>query len=113
MSIPEDKLQNVRDVVNSWAGKNDCTERQLQSLLGSLLYVHKCVKLARCFLNLILDVLIRALDANRIHLTPEFHRDIRWFQKFLPLYNGVSMYAHAAMDHTLELDPCLTGLGGC
>ena len=32
--------------------------------------------------------------------------------KFLPFYNGVSLYDHRPTDYTLELDVCLTGLGG-
>ena len=112
ISIPDDKLRSVRDMVNAWAVKTHCTKRQLQSLLGSLLYVHKCVKPGRCFLNRMLEVLRQAPDQKRIVLTPEFKRDIRWFQKFLPLYNGVSMFAHKNTDFVLELDACLTGLGG-
>ena len=42
----------------------------------------------------------------------DFKRNLRWFDKFLPLYNGVSLYDHRPIDHTLELDACLTGLGG-
>ena len=84
ISIPEDKLRDVRSMVDAWSAKKHCTKRQLQSLLGSLLYIHKCVKPARCFLNRVLNVLRQAPDSKRIILTPEFHRDIRWFQKFPP-----------------------------
>ena len=48
----------------------------------------------------------------RIHLNHEFHRDLRWFQRFLPLDNGVSMYDHKQLDHQVHLDTCLKGLGG-
>ena len=44
ISIPEEKLQQVNKAVHEWLGKNLCTKRQLQSILGLLLYVHKCVK---------------------------------------------------------------------
>ena len=60
-----------------------------------------------------LEVLRSANNPGRIDLTPDFHRDIRWFKKFLPVYNGVSMYGHKAVDFVLQLDACLTGLGGC
>ena len=59
-----------------------------------------------------LEVLRNAKNPQKIDLTPEFMRDIRWFSKFLPLYNGVSMYGHKPIDQVLELDACLTGLGG-
>ena len=48
----------------------------------------------------------------RIVLNDDFQRDLAWFEKFLPQYNGVSMYVHKNSDSTLELDACLTDLGG-
>ena len=45
-------------------------------------------------------------------LTPDFKRDLCWFTKFLPVYNGVSLYDHKPIDVTLVLDSCLTGLRG-
>ena len=76
-----------------------------------LLYVHKCVKPARAFLNRMLALLRSGHAAQKITLTPEFKRDLKWFNKFLPLYNGVSLYDHKPIDHTRKLDACLTGLG--
>ena len=31
----------------------------------------------------------------------------------MPSYNGVSLYAYKHLDYVIELDTCLTGLGGC
>ena len=41
----------------SWETAHTCTKRQLQSLLGSLLYITKCVRYSRFFLNRMLGVL--------------------------------------------------------
>ena len=98
--------------LNEWHNKKTCTKRQLQSLPGLLLYVHKCVKPARAFLNCMLALLRSGHAKQKIDLTPDFKRDLRWFGKFLPLYNGVSLHDHRSTDFTLELDACLTGLGG-
>ena len=58
MSISEDKLQSIQECVRvstqEWLSK-----RAYQSLLGKLLYIQKCVKPSRIFLNRIL-VLYRA-----------------------------------------------------
>ena len=43
---------------------------------------------------------------------PHFTRDLRWFAKFLPMYNGTSLCDHKKVDATLELDACLTGFVG-
>ena len=73
--------------------------------------VHKCVKPAHAFLKRML-ALRSGHTTQKIVLTPDFRPDLRWFAKFLPLYNGVSLYHHRPIDYTLELDACLTGLGG-
>ena len=100
ISFPPEKLEQVNTMVRQWLTKNRFTKRQLQSLLGSLLYVHKCVKTARVFLNWASHV------TQKITLTPEFKRDLRWFATFLPHYNGVSLYDHRLIDVEFELD-CL------
>ena len=51
-------------------------------------------------------------NPTRVVLNDGFQRDLAWLKKFLPQYNGVSMYAYKKSDSTLELDACLTGLGG-
>ena len=40
-----------------------------------------------------------------------FKHDLRWFARFLERYNGVSMYTHRKIDHVVELDTCLDGIG--
>ena len=44
MSMPPNKLQQIIGMCVDWSDKRVCTKNQLQSLLGSLLYVSKCVK---------------------------------------------------------------------
>ena len=112
ISIPPDKLHQILRNITKWCGRKKCNKRQLQSLLGQLLYIQKCVKPSRAFLNRMLDLLCQNYDANSIQLTPDFMRDLRWFPKFLETYNGVSLHHHRPMDCTVELDACLTGLGG-
>ena len=112
VSIPREKLTQVVTLVKEWLPKISCSRRQLQSLLGNLLYIHKCVKPARIFVNRMLDLLRAHYDASTIHLTQDFRRDLRWFAKFLTKYNGVSYFDHRPVDYVVELDACLVGLGG-
>ena len=51
ISIAQDILDQVKKIVLEWQNKIYGTQRQLQSLLGLLLHVHKCVKPARYFLT--------------------------------------------------------------
>ena len=46
---------------------------------------------------------------DHILLDHQFHRDLNWFTKFLPHFNGIANHIPFCM--TIELDPCLEGLG--
>ena len=112
ISIPEEKLAKIQDMVSEWTSKHFCSMRQLQSLLGHLMYIQKCVKPSRFFVNRMLDLLRRNYDASSITLDHDFKRELRWFQCFLGQYNGTSFFDHKLIHHVVELDACLVGLGG-
>ena len=88
-----------------------CSNRQLQSLLGSLLYVSKCVKPAHMFLNRILMLLKENFDQQTIFLTRDFFKDLNWFHTFLTQFNGVVYYDTKPIQAELHLDASLTGMG--
>ena len=58
------------------------------------------------------DLLRSNDDTHVIQLTDNFKRDLKWFSTFLSKYNGASFYDHVKTQHVVELDACLTGLGG-
>ena len=88
---------------------------ELQSLTGLLLYIHKCVKLARLFVNRILSTLRGAPDKGYVSLDQGFAKDITWFNQFLSQFNGsVCFYKELQPPiTTMYLDACLTVMGGC
>ena len=90
--------------------KNFLSKQAFQSLLGKLIYIQKCVKPSRIFINRILEVFRSNSHNRKIYLTSDFHRDIQCFLAFLPSYNGVSYITKTNIDHSqsLFLDTCLT-----
>ena len=67
VAILPEKMQDVKNMVNQWKGKKYCTKRELQSLLGTLLYIHKCVKPARCFLNrMLFELYVRQVIQQKL-----------------------------------------------
>ena len=65
IQIPPQKLKQILDTVRQWSSRSYCSKRQLQSLLGLLLFVHKCVKPAGIFLNRMLMMLRQAHVAQK------------------------------------------------
>ena len=92
ISIPKEKLAEIVKLCNTWTDKTSCTKSHLQSLLGSLLYITKCVRPARFFLNRMLQVLRDNHSNGHIRLTEDFAKDLNWFNTFLCSYNGVTFY---------------------
>ena len=112
LSVPDKKLSEIKNTCIMWKNKTTCSKKQLQSLLGLLLYISKCVKHSRHFLNRMLETLKTAPDANNIHLDANFRKDLFWFNTFLTTFNGTTFFNHRKIDATLEIDACLEGLGG-
>ena len=112
ISILPEKLQEIIQTCKVWSNKRSCKKNQLQSLLGSLLYITKCVRHARYFLNHMLQVLRDHADSSRVLLDTKFHKDLNWFSTFLTSFNGVTMYDIRPISGHIYLDVCLTGLGG-
>ena len=110
VSIPGKKLSSIKQMCVQWSKKSTCTKKQLQSLLGSLLYIAKCIKYARFFLNRMLSLLREHYSESIIELNQEFHKDLKWFNTFLSVYNGVSFFQYP-YTKAVHLDACTTGLG--
>ena len=101
--IPPNKLSEIVKVCHDWPDKKVVTKNQLQSLLGLLLYINKCVKPARYFLNRMLHLLRDNFVNDHIVLT----------QTFLKSYNGITIYDIKPLNIRMYLDAFLQGLGGC
>ena len=112
MFISPEKMSDIRKICSAWSDKRVVSKSELQSLLGSLLYITKCVKSSRSFLNRMLQLLRDNSNNKDIVLTTELFKDLRWFNTFLQIYNGVTMYQVTPLFEDIHLDASLTGLGG-
>ena len=90
LSIAPDKLQSIYHMCCQVSTKKPLSKKSYQSLIGKLIYIHKCVAPARTFINRILSLFKTNPHKSRIQLTQDFFRDIQWFLKFLPAFNGVT-----------------------
>ena len=89
-SIHPNRLIEIQELLRQWSSKTKATKRELQSLLGKLSFVSKCVQNSRIFLKRIID-LLKQLKRNhhRVSLNKDFRKDISWWINFIAVYNGV------------------------
>ena len=116
LSVTEDRLEELMELFGKWENKKKATKTELQSLLGKLCFVTKCVRQSRVFLNRMLETL-RSISSrnNSVHLTAAFKKDLAWWKKFVNAFNGVSFIPSpiwSEPDFFFSTDSCLFGCGG-
>ena len=116
LSVSSERLREIEQLFEQWLTKRTATKTSIQSLVGKLIFVSKCVRQSRVFIARIL-ALLGKLKHNHHHanLTAEFRKDLMWWRHFLREYNGQSMINTAqwtSLDEVFSTDECLTGCGG-
>jgi len=116
LSVSPERLCEIEQLLDHWLTKRTATKTALQSLVGNLVFISKCVRQSRVFIARIL-ALLRNLrfSHHRANLTAEFRKDIAWWRRFLREYDGVSRISTAQWTSPGEVfttDACLTGCGG-
>ena len=113
LTIPLQKLNDIKQICKKWTYKHCATKNQFQKLTGKLLHIHRCVQPTQLFLNRILSVLRQAPDRGYILLPRGFFKDIAWFNKFLDQFNGVvAMHRKDVVQHEIFIDASLKMVGG-
>ena len=106
MSIPPEKLTEVRDEVAAWSRKTKATKKGLQQLLGKLFWVSRCVKYSRGFMARLLNQLAsmhNLPDNKKAPLSEDSRHDISWWNRYLRRINGVEcMYPDDPIDLSLD-----------
>ena len=88
-SLPDDKLHELISELQSWSTRNKCFKRELLSLIGKLNFACQIVPAGRIFLRRLIDLSTSArLPHHHVTMNLEARRDIAWWLRFLPSWNG-------------------------
>ena len=113
MSIPQEKLSELLQLILHISHANCITRHSLQSLLGLMSYITVCVCLARIFMMALLNGLRGLPHHATLPITDDKRADLEWWLHFLPKYNGISIIPSPIYDpHMVVTDACLTGGDG-
>ena len=93
MSIPHGKLTEIRDSASSWITNKKVTKRDLQSMVGKISWVAKCVKAIRPILRTLIDLQKRLKRPfHHIRLPKQTQLDIRYFVHWAAHFNGTVFF---------------------
>ena len=112
LQIEKSKIQAIYAACLQFSHKQFLSKKTCQSLIGKLIYVHKCVQPAQIFINHILALFRTDAHQKHIKLNKEFFKDIQWFLTFLPSYNDITCFDKQDVEHcnSLYLDASFSGL---
>ena len=90
--LPEEKLQRLETLLESWEGKKSCTKHKLESLIGQLQHATNVMKPGRSFLRrMIVLAKLAQKPWHHICINAPFKADLAWWKTFLRTLNGISM----------------------
>ena len=113
LGITQDRKLELCVELDTWISKERCSVKELQRLIGKLHFVCAVIRPSRLFMSRMLEFLWD-MGSNRGWLTPEFWKDVQWWRKYLPGFQGTCimwMYHIKKLDQLAASHACLTGMG--
>ena len=103
--LPADKLEALVLLLESWADRQWCYKKQLQSLIGHLHHAAMVVWPGRTFIRRMIALLccFRRED-HPIRLNREFKLDLFWWQQYVRGWNGVNFWLWNGMSPIREVE---------
>ena len=115
MEISQQKIKDIRTELSGWLLKTKARRKEVESLVGKLQFMAKCVKPGRIFLSRLIQW-IRTMDRRYQYTVPlEARKDIARWARCIEDFNGVSLMWLAKEpepDTIVQTDACPQGFGG-
>ncbi len=93
LSITQERMDEIVELLQSWQQKKICTKRELLSLIGKLSFVSRVVRAGRTFLRrlIVLSKSVKFLHF-KIKLNKSARADLYWWMKSIQSHNGVTYF---------------------
>lgn len=91
MAVTPEKIMDALNLLEQWRYKSHTTKTELQSLIGKLQFMAKCVRPGRVFISRLLNLLRQMGHRSQTELEHETRMDIKFWYEFLPKFNGISL----------------------
>lgn len=112
LSLPDDKVRRLQNLLSTWVYRKSCTRRELESLIGHLSHAATVIRPGRIFLRNLFSLLSRLSNPHHYaRLNLATRADITWWQSLLLHWNGRSFFPPASPTSHLYSDA--SGLYGC
>ena len=97
ISVPKEKNSDILNRCKWALSQKSLSKNNLQSLIRSLMFLHRSVRPTRVFTNRLLTTL-RNMGLNPVSVDDHIKQDLQWFLHFAPWYNGSLVYWHIPLS---------------
>ncbi len=114
LSLPQEKLEEIRILLDSWEYKKKATKHELMQLVGKLNWAARLVRGGRTFLRRLINIMCSLKRKHHcICLTASARADIKWWLDFMQVFNCTMCFIHntPVPAACFTSDACTTGGG--
>ena len=117
--LPGRKKDDILQSLPHWLLRRKCTQRELQSIIGTLSFACKVVPAGRTFLRRLIDLTMTVKRPHHhVYLNQHARADFKWWLDFVPKWDGIAMFPArswcTAQDLRIYTDASGTlGFGAC
>ena len=112
MELPEEKCQEIKDLLHQVYQRRKIKRRELQSLVGKLSWASQCVQGGRTFIRRLIDPIAQLKSPwHRTRVTQDMKEDIEWWMRFLDVFNGLTAMIDNRPVLPVWTDACLVAAG--
>ena len=115
LTITNERLVELKSLLNEWTHKKHATLREVQSLLGKLNFACNTVRSGRIFVSRIINSLRKYPIRGFKKVDRQMRKDIEWWIEFTEHFDGITIMPPGrwnAPDTVLSSDAALQGGGG-
>ncbi len=93
LSITQERLNEITELLQSWQHRKVCTKRELLSLIGKLSFASRVVRAGRTFLRRLINLSKSVKFLHfKVKLNKSARADLYWWLRCIQSHNGVTYF---------------------
>ena len=115
MEISQPKMVEIKKELSTWLLKSAARRREVESLVGKLQFLAKCIRAGRTFLARLIQWIRSMNRSDKYPIPMEARKDIAWWGRCAQEHNGIFLiwlHKNPHVDQVIVTDACLIGYGG-
>ena len=112
LSLSEERMVELRSLLQNWKGRKVATKREAQSLAGKLQHASRVVRLGRCFVHHIYDLIAEKAGPDQlVRLNREVRSDLQWCLTFMNTWYLTILGIQEGQPRRTSLVGCIRVIG--